>query len=256
MIAGQPRRDAEADDRGDVLGAGAAVALVPSAGEDAARCACRGGSTARRYPWGRRTCGPTATAGRRRARATSTGILPTVWTASVWNSAPCLVRDRGQLGDRAGSCRSRCWRASPRRWRSAASIASRSASGLTTPSVVTGHEAQRPTAARQVLARVEDRLVLDRAGDQVRAPARFERLGDAAEGEVVGLGAAGGPDDLGRLGADRASPHAPVASSRAALARCPKAWTLDALPKSSASASRHRRRRLPGRRGVVALWSK
>ena len=36
-----------------------------------------------------------------------------------------------------------------------------------------------------------------------RRPVGFERLGDAAQGEIVGLGAAAGEDDLGRLGADQ-----------------------------------------------------
>ena len=45
--------------------------------------------------------------------------------------------------------------------------------------------------------------MLDRAGDQVPASGGFERLGGAANREVVALGAAGGEDDLGRLAAEQ-----------------------------------------------------
>ena len=99
----------------------------------------------------------------------------------------------------------------------------------------------------------EHRLVLDGAGDQVPAARRLERLGGAAQREVVGLGAAAGEHDLGRLGADQRG-RRPIAPRRAAALACwPKWWTLDALPKSSTSALRHRLgdRRVDGRRRVV-----
>ena len=81
--------DAEPGDGGDVLRAGAPVALLPAAGHERRQAARRGESRARRRPSVRRTCAPTARADRRRARGPTTGILPTDCTASVWNSAPC-----------------------------------------------------------------------------------------------------------------------------------------------------------------------
>ena len=60
-----------------------------------------------------------------------------------------------------------------------------------------------PAAARERLQRVQHRLVLDRAGDQVAPAGRLERLGGAADGEVVRLGAAAGEHDLRRVGADQ-----------------------------------------------------
>jgi len=59
----------------------------------------------------------------------------------------------------------------------------------------------RPFRSR--LAGVEDRLVLDRAGDDVVALVLVE-LDHALDGEVVGLGGAAGEDDLLRLGVDQA----------------------------------------------------
>ena len=49
-----------------------------------------------------------------------------------------------------------------------------------------------PAAARQRLQRDQHRLVLDGGGDQVFAAGRLERLGRAAQREIVGLGAAAG----------------------------------------------------------------
>ena len=81
--------------------------------------------------------------------------------------------------------------------------AARSASGDTMPLSSTGSRVVCPAAPGQRLERVEHRLVLDGAGDQVLPAGRLERLGHAADGEVVALGAAAGEDDLGRIGADQ-----------------------------------------------------
>ena len=134
-------------------------------------------------------------------------------------------------------------------------IAWRSASGLTTPAWLGCHKRQGPAAARQVLARIEDGLVFDGASDQVPAPARLERLRDAPDGEIVRLRAAGRPHEVVGLGAEERGDTPPAPRSRSALAFCPNACTLDALPKSSASAW-VMASRTAGWRGVVALWSK
>ena len=66
------------------------------------------------------------------------------------------------------------------------------------PLASTGSERDAPAAPGQRLQGVEHGFVLDGAGDQVLAAGRLERLGGAADGEVVALGAAGGEDDLRR----------------------------------------------------------
>ena len=93
--------------------------------------------------------------------------------------------------------------------------------------------------------------MLDGRRDDAPASAAVERLGGAAEGEVVGFGTAAREDDFGRLGADQRRDRA-RASSSAALARCPNAWTLDGLPKVSRGA-RATASTTSGATGVVAL---
>ncbi len=58
------------------------------------------------------------------------------------------------------------------------------------------------TFALQLATGVEDRLVLDLRGDDVLALARVE-VRDALDRQVVGLGGAGGPDDLAGIGVDQ-----------------------------------------------------
>ena len=64
-------------------------------------------------------------------------------------------------------------------------------------------------ALAQGFDRVEDRLVLDVTGHEVMTSAAPERLGDAADGEIVTLGPAAGEDDFGRVGADQGCHGAP-----------------------------------------------
>ena len=99
--------------------------------------------------------------------------------------------------------------------------AARTRSGDTIARLIDRHERGLPAAPGERLERVQDRLVLDGAGDQVAPAGRLERLGRAADGEVVGLGAAAGEDDFGRIGVQEAA-TADRASSRAALACWPK----------------------------------
>ena len=71
------------------------------------------------------------------------------------------------------------------------------------PVLVDRQQRHPPAAPRQRLQGVEDRLVLDGAGDQVPAPGGLQRLGGAADGEVVAFGAAAGEHHLGRLTAQQ-----------------------------------------------------
>ncbi len=131
-------------------------------------------------------------------------------------------------------------------------IAWRSASGLMQALAVGVHQRQRPAAARQVLARVEHRLVFDRAGDQVRAPARFERLGDAADGEVVRLGPTGRPDQVVGLGADECG-HTPPGQIQVGFGLLPKGMHARRIAEIVGKRLGHglEYRGMKGRRGVV-----
>ena len=85
-----------------------------------------------------------------------------------------------------------------------------------------------------------------------RRPVGFERLGRAADREVVGLGAAAGEHDLRRVGVQERRRPRTAPSSMAAFACWPKWCTLDALPKISRVARDDRLDHF-GARGVVAL---
>ena len=69
--------------------------------------------------------------------------------------------------------------------------------------VVNGEERGAPAAARQRPQGVQHRFMLEGAGDQVLAPGRFTGLRNAADGEVVRFGAAGGEDHLRRVAIDQ-----------------------------------------------------
>jgi len=75
------------------------------------------------------------------------------------------------------------------------------------PGCVDRKDRRRPPALDERLHGVEHGLVLDGARDDVtparRAIEKFGRLCRAAQREVVGLGAAAGEHDLGRLGPDQ-----------------------------------------------------
>ena len=97
--ARQARRDAEADDAAHVLGPGAALALlVPARGERRERHARDGGTTAPTPfgPWS--LCADSVSASTPSA-STSTSSLPAACTASVWNSAPAVVRHARERRD-------------------------------------------------------------------------------------------------------------------------------------------------------------
>ena len=92
------------------------------------------------------------------------------------------------------------------------------------PVAVDGDEVDVPAATRERLRRLDDGRVLDRADDEV---AGLEALQVAGEGQVVGLGAAGGEDDLalggaegrGDGGARRFDGAPPLAAQRVQLGR-------------------------------------
>ena len=119
-----------------------------------------------RRPWGRTSCGPRARPGRRWARSTSKGILPTLWTASQWKSTPAArvigadlldgmdhaalvvgVHDRDEDG--VGAQR----RLQPRRVEPAVPLHRQ--------------DGDLEAVPLQGVHRVEDRLVLGGAGDEV-----------------------------------------------------------------------------------------
>ena len=75
--------------------------------------------------------------------------------------------------------------------------------------LVDGQERHPPAAASQRLERIEHGFVLDGGGDQMLAAGRLERLGGAANGEVVAFGAAGGKHDLRGVAAEQGRDLAP-----------------------------------------------
>ena len=77
------------------------------------------------------------------------------------------------------------------------------------PARVERQEGRFPSALRQRLEGVEHGLVLDARRDEVPAAGNFERFGGAANGEIVGFGAAAGEDDFRRFGANQGRGCAP-----------------------------------------------
>ena len=103
----------------------------------------------------------------------------------------------------------------------------------------------------------EHRLVLDGGdGDEHRPPRCRGGQRRADDGEVVGLGAAGGEHHLVRLGAHRRRDcrGAPAPGRRARRGRTDGSWTgfpKLTLPRKGSMASS-----TSGRTGVVAAWSR
>ena len=71
-----------------------------------------------------------------------------------------------------------------------------------------------PAATSQRLYRVEHRLVLDGACNEVLASGDLERLGSSSNGDVVAFGAAAREHDLGRIGAEQRGHAAPCLIQR------------------------------------------
>ncbi len=135
--------------------------------------------------------------------ATSTGILPTACTASVWNSAPARRARGARVRRLAGRRRSRCWRASPRPAPLVCRARSRASRAATTPSASTGRIVTGATrAARSARAVFRTASCSTAVTTSARAPA-LRGVDDAAEREVVGLGSAAGEHDVARFGANQ-----------------------------------------------------
>ncbi len=181
---------------------------------------------------------------------TSTGIFPTAWTASVCISAPCscAIAASSAIG----------WIVPISLFASitdtravSRSITARSRSGSTTPVRSTGSsDVRQPRRARalQVLSTASCSMALAirwRRPDASRASAapRMAKLSDSVPPLVntISEGSA-----LSSAATDER------AASSAALARWPKACTLDGLPNSSRRAAATAST-TSGSRGVVAL---
>ena len=139
--------------------------------------------------------------------STSTGIAPErLHGVGVEDDA--AVAAQGTRSPRpAAAFRSRCWRPSPTRGPSRAAARRRRASTSTTPSRATSTRVTAKPFALERPAGLQHRRVLDHGRDDVAA-LRAGRPRDAAHGEVVGLGRAGGEDDVGRQRRRSARPRA------------------------------------------------
>ena len=151
--------------------------------------------------------------------STSRGSAPAAWTASVWKGmrlrrsrarspTRCAISaiglDRADLvvgehdGDEDGAVGDRA----------------RDVVGVDAAVAVDGHVGDVEAELLEVVAGVEDGVVLDRGGDDVVAGARLLLgEGDAFEGRVDRLGAAAGEDDVGGA-AVRAPPRPPCGRRR------------------------------------------
>ena len=224
------QRAAEADDAGDVLGPGAPLPFLRPALDAAAAAASPVARRARRRPSARRACAPR---GSRRSAC----------QASTSSGSRAAGLDR--VGVEARLARPR---RSRRSRRSAGSVPTSLLASMTLTSVVRsvmrGRDVGRVDAAVSVHRQVGHLEAAAAPGWRTRAgppcarravvttwrPRAAGRPGDALDGEVVGLGAAAGEDDLARLGADAAAATVSRASSSPWRARRPAACRLDGLP--------------------------
>ena len=97
--------------------------------------------------------------------------------------------------------------------------------------------------------------MLDGGGDQVPAPGGLERLGGAADGEVVALGAAGREDHFGGLGAQQSRHLRPRLVQRR-LGLLPEMVDARGVAPDARGGPRSMRSATAGATGVVALWSR
>ncbi len=188
---------AQAGDGRDVLGAGAAVALVLAARED------RRDARAALDPEGAGTLRTVELVRRERQQVSAEGahvhgnLGDRLHGIGVEERAT-RVRDARQVGDRLhrADLVVGVHDRDERRL-----VGHRRLEGLRRddPARVDGEQGRRPAPASQRLEGGEDGLVLDGAGDEVPASGDLECLGDAAKREVVGLRAATREDDLGDL---------------------------------------------------------
>ena len=119
-----------------------------------------------------------------------------------------LVRDRGELGHRLDRA-DLVVRMHHRDERGLGGDRFAQPIGCDDAGVIDREQGGAPSAARERAERIEDSLVLDGAGDEMTASGGLERVGRAANREVISLGAAAGEHDLRRIAVherrDRAS---------------------------------------------------
>ena len=136
-------------------------------------------------------------------RANATGTAPTAWTASVCTGMPCsaAIATTSSIGWSVPTSLLAHITETSATEPGSRSTAARNASTSSRAwgSTASAHT-DAPSALLEPVQRVEHRVVLDRGG-QDAGPARVggaARPVDALERQVVGLGAAGGEDDLAR----------------------------------------------------------
>ena len=177
-------------------------------------------------PTARRRCERRAPCARAIAASSAIGwIVPTSLLACITETSAVSRRHRLRRARRATACRAR---------RPAATVT-------------------RPAAPLERLDGVEHGLVLDARRDEVPAAGRLERLGGAANREVVGLGAAGREHDLARHRRRSARPPRRARRRRPPWPAGRMRGPTTALPKSSREHARRSRRRPRAAGGVVAL---
>ncbi len=163
--------DAEADQRRHVGRRGAPPPLLAAAPEQRRERRAPAAPRAPRRRADRGTCGRRASGSRRPARATSTAILPTAWTASQSSGMPRSRQARGDLGDRLQGAELVVGE-HQRDERGVGARARRSSrSGSTTPPPVRAppRVTSRPRRRSAPPAAARDRRVLERRDDEVAA---------------------------------------------------------------------------------------
>ena len=186
----------------------------------------------------------------------SSGILPAAWTASTCRSPPCAMHDAPPPRRPAGSRRSRCWRAGPRRGpaRRSGPLQSRRKPGQVDDALAVDRNALAPRPAGEPVP-VEHARVLGRADEeQRRAPASPARRSDGRQHRYLRLRAAAGEDDVPGAARRPAPRPAPAPSrrrpARRGLRHAPRrGCRADASARAIAAAT-------SGRSGDVALWSR
>ena len=242
--------DAEADQRRDVLGAGAAVALLASAGHlrDQPRAATdpqrAGALRAGELVAGD---GQQIDAERRDVERQLAGRLHGVGV----EQRPAGVGDGGERGDRLDGA-DLVVGEHHRDQRGAIGDQGGQGIGRDDAGAIDAEPADLPAAAGEGPRGLQDRLVLDGADHEVPPARRLERFGCAAHRQDVSLGAAAGEDDLGRIAADegghrgargvepRLRPLAPAVHA---------GGVAEVLPEGAVHGVRDRR--IDWRRGVV-----
>ena len=256
--AGKLGRDAEADDPGDVLGAGPVAPLLPAAADQAVADLdpVRGQRRSRRRPSGRRACAPTASEHPRRAPLMSQGIFPAAWTASRAGARRCSMHQRRRLGDRldhAGLVVRRLERDQNAARRLPAPAARQARRGRQPPSPSTGNSLDRAPSRKRCPSSTQACSVAP-----TRRQRRALRRRPAAAPGVSTVFAASVPPLVKTtflaLGRRQAPRPAPAPARPPPAPRGPRHGPRTALPGSASA--RAIASATSGRTGAVALWSR